>query len=438
MKKFFPFFLALFASTIYAGGTLTTVAEANSVNLDELTTPMEFSFTGTVLRAGAKVLVFTDGSDGTHIYPDSPTPQGIRQWDIISASGKMEVADYDKTRKFVSHKMEVVGHAEPVPPEPATAMEINSGKRDFMFVRTSGVITSLVHDEVSPDYYWMSFRGDEGKVLLAISAEAVFKSDLPSLVDAEAEITGLAAPIFGLRRRLGRSIRVYDANDIVVTKPPPEDPFSAPPLSEDGGTLHRQRISGDVIATANGRFFLRTDIGRVVGVFPMHSTTTPTPGDRVDVVGFTQYTYYWLCIVDAIVKPSGHPSRPMDESHHMQIAQLFTDANGRRSFKTQHTGRILTLRGKVIALNSDIVDISDGTNSISVAFDTVSRGLRKVPAIGSVIEATGVCWSEFHQNPESEIFPMFSRFTIYPRTGKDIRIIASDRKSTRLNSSHAR
>ena len=418
--------MSVFACLPLRGETLTSVAEANRINLEDITSPRPFDFTGTVLStADRRFLIFSDGSDGAHIFPEGIVPSGLRTWDVIRTRGEMVVVDYDKTRRFVSHEIEILGHKTPTVPVAAPASEINKGNYDFSFVRIRGVITSCVLDEVAPDYCWMAFRTDTDKVFLAISMDALRKCPLTELVDAEAEITGLAAPISGLRRRLGRSLLVHDPDGITILKPPPKDPFGAEPLSETANALHRQRISGDVIAASRNRFFLRTDIGRIISVTPVPNTSVPKIGKRVDVAGFPEYVHYWLCLSDAVIRTIGDTTRPLDTPKALAMADLFTDMKGRRSFKTQQTGHRLTLRGEVAASTENEIEITDGENAVSVIIDAVCDGLCEIPKPGSMVEVTGLCWTEFRQNPESDIYPVFQRFTLYPYDASDLRVIAA-------------
>ena len=408
-----------------AGETLTTVADANAVNLEEITSPRPFDFTGTVLSGGNLSFAFADKSGGSLVFRNEPDSSGIRTWDVVRVKGEMLIADNDKTRRLLTHEVEVLRHGLPIPPVNATVQEVNAGKFDFRFVRIKGVFASCVVDEVAPDYFWAMLKTSLGSCLLAINASALKSETVHDLTDAEVEVVGLPMPIPGLRLSLGRCIRVYEPNAIAVVKPPPKNPFSAQPLSETGDMSHRQRISGVVIAAAQDHFFIKTGIGRVVKVVPDSGEKMPGTDETVEVVGFPGYVPYWLCFSEAIVRTTGKSPDFREKPHPTTISKLFFDPSGRRRFDTPVTGHRLILRGKVISATENEIELSDGTNSLYVMLDAVRDQMPEIPKIGSTMEATGLCWSEFHNKYESDVFPTFRRFVLYPHDASDIHVIAS-------------
>ena len=417
--------LLLFANLASAADRLTTVVEANSIDLEELTVPRTFDFTGTVLVTEKKWWTFSDETGGIPIFPGISPPSGMRQWDIVHVKGEMLVFDDDKTRRFVAREIEVLRHGKPVPPVDVTVPEISSGRFDFKFVRIRGVMSSFVNDEVSPDFIWGQLRTDDGNLMLVVESSSLRRVAVRDMIDADVEIVGLAMPVSGLRQSLGRYMRMYDPDDgIRIINPPPKDPFAAPPLLESSVTQHRQRITGDVIAVSQSRFFLRTGIGRIVKVVPVSGEPMPHVGDAVIVAGFPEYVPYWLCLSEAVIKVSGRSKIPAEKPQHAAIADLFTDSKGRRCLKALITGHRLTLHGKVVSSTESELELSDGENSLFVMTDAIRGQLQDMPEIGSVVEATGLCWSEFHHKYESDIYPTFLRFTLYPQGAADIRVIA--------------
>ena len=425
------FFFALFVGIASAGGTLTSVAEAKGIKIEDIKAPLAFDFTGTMMLRGevwgkGETWEFSDDTGGISIFADATLPAEFRQWDVVRVKGEMLVADNDKTRRFVSHAVEILRHGESVPPIDATADEINTGKCDYRFVRIRGVISSCVVDEVSPDFFWTALRTTSGKVFLCLTASEMQKLPIANMADAEAEVIGVACPISGLRRSLGHYLRVHESESIRIIKPPPQDPFSAAQtLSDANASPHRQRIVGDVIAVSRNHFYLKTEIGRTIMAVPVSGLSMPKPGERVEVAGFPEYTPYWLSLADTIVRTVGEASRPLDTPKPTTLSKLFTDPKGRRSFTTVMNGYRLTVSGKVKSATEDELELTDGENSIFVMISSVHGQLPQMPEIGSTVEATGLCWMEFHNKYESDIYPVFLRFTLYPHDAADIRVLAS-------------
>ncbi len=431
MKTIATLFFALFTGLAAADEPLATIAEAMKIRIEDIKAPIAFDFTGTVVLQSKDwgkgiSCAFSDDTGGISLFADSRPPANLRQWDAVRVKGEMIVADSDKTRRFVAHEVEVRGHGSPIPTIDATAQEIINGKCNYRFVRICGVISSCVVDEVDPDFCWTTLRTESGKVFLCINASVMKIDSIAKIVDAETEVVGLARPISGLRRGLGNCLFVHKPENIRVVKTPPEDPFfTAQTLSDTETSPHRQRISGDVIAVSRNNFYLQTGIGRTIMATRVTGAPMPKPGERVEVVGFPEYTPYWLSLTEALVKVVGKASRSFDLPQKTTIAKLFTDFRGRRRFITHMNGNLLTLSGKVKSATEDELELTDGENSIFVMISSVCGQMPEVPEIGSTVEATGLCWMEFHNKYESEVFPTFLRFTLYPHDAGDIKVIAS-------------
>ncbi len=429
MKIVATFSLALFAALAAAGDTtLTTVAEANNIDLEELKTPRAFAFTGTVMVVDKNWLMISDDTGGAQIYNlnSAPPPADIRQWDVVDIRGKMLFIDKEKTRRLISRKTKVLKHGSPIPPIDATVQDVASGRLDFRRVRMRGVLSSFVKDEVAPDFIWCWLRTANGNFMVVVKPNTLRGAAISDLIDADVEIVGLAMPVIGLRQSLGRYIRLFSPDDSIrILKPPPDDPFATPPLLESRPSQHRQRIAGDVIAVSRSCFFLRTGIGRIVKVTPLDGNTMPQIGDKAIVAGFPEYVPYWLCLSDAVFKVSGKSDVPGEKPLHMTIAGLFTDSKSRKCFNVLKTGHRLAVQGKVVAATDDELELSDGKNSLFVMLDSLRTERWETPRIGSTVEATGLCWSEFHNRYESDMYPTFLRFALYPRDADDIRVIAS-------------
>ena len=429
MKTIATLSFALFAGLAAAGGTLTTVAEAYGVNIEDITAPMPFDLTGVVLHVGTfstNLFAFpiSDATGGTPIF-FAPPLKSPRQWDVVRVKGDMVIEDHDKSRRLVAKEITAIRHGPPIQPVAATAPEINAGKFDFRFVRMNGVFSGYVRDEVDPGYVWAALRTENGSCLMAINAEALGTRTTAELTDAEVEVTALCAPVSGVRQGLGKYLRLYTESDIRILRPPAKRPSETPLLSETGRSIHRQRISGTVVATSNGRFFLQTGIGRIIMILPSPGEPFPNTGDTANVAGFANYAPYWLTLSEALIEITGRNPLPRETPSTTSISSLFTDPTGRRRFKASQTGERLTLRGKVVATTTGEMELSDGTNSVFVMLDAVGGQLPKKPETGSVVAATGLFWSEFHAKTGSEIFPSFARFTLYPSDAADIRLIAS-------------
>jgi anti-sigma regulatory factor (Ser/Thr protein kinase) len=422
MKAVLYILLALMASFPAMGTVLTSVSKANAIPLENITAPIDFAFTGTVLRANREFITFSDETDGTILF-HTTAKHGLQLWDRVLAKGKMVIADTDKSRRFLSEEITVLSNGVQPAIIDVSAKEINDGSHSFKFARIRGVVSSCISDEVEPRFFWAQLKTDTGNCYVTINKKALSTVKPRDLIDAESEFVGIVMPIAGLRKSLGCHLIVHEASCIKIIKPPSLYPFTEYPLTERQNPLHRQYISGDVVAADGRRFFLRTNIGRVLVIHPTANTEIPAPGESVVVAGFPEHAPYWLCLNEALVKKTGKAAHPVGIGVKTSIRNLFNDSEGIRKFKTNTTGHRITIQGKVVAISNDEIEISDGANSIFVEIGRFRENINPFPEVGSTIEATGLCWTEFLQRTSSDIFPSFLRFKLYPYSIDDIRIL---------------
>ena len=422
MKAVLYILLALVASLPSAGTVLSSMGKANAIPLESITEPIDFEFTGTVFKVNRGLITFADESDGTILF-HSTAEHGLRQWDRILAKGKMAIAATDKTRRFLSNEIHVLEHGAKPSVSEVSGRDIIMGKFNFKLVKIRGVVSTCIPDEVSPEHYWILLKTETGNCYVTLCKPAMPQIDLSRIVDAKVEFSGLVIPIAGLRKSLGLHLLVHEADGVKILEDAPDDPFTGHPLSEDPAILHRQHISGDVIAVEKKKFFLRTDIGRIIVAYPAANAEIPSAGETVTVAGFPEHAPYWLCLNEALVKKTGKSTRPLDTPVKTSIKSLFENPEGLRKFRTNATGHRLTVRGKVVASANGEIEISDGANSVFVGLANPLNAPHPAPKKGATIEATGLCWTEFQTKTDSSIFPTFMRFKIHPYSATDIRIL---------------
>ena len=321
MKSVLSIFFALIAFFPAAGAVLTSVSKANAIPLENITQPIDFELTGTVLRVDREFITFADETDGTILF-HTTADHDLQLWNRVIAKGKMVIADADKTRRFLSHEIRLLKHGTKPPIAEASARDLIMGKFNFKLVKMRGVVSTCIPDEVSPDYYWMSLKTETGNCYVTVYKPAMPQISLSGIINSQVEFYGLIIPIAGLRKSLGRHLLVYEADGIKIIKNAPNDPFSENPLSEDPAILHRQHISGDVIAVEKRKFFLRTNIGRIIVVYPSADAKLPSAGETVAVAGFPEHAPYWLCLNEALVKKTGKSTRPLDTPEKASIKSL--------------------------------------------------------------------------------------------------------------------
>ena len=148
---------------------------------------------------------------------------------------------------------------------------LTDGHHDCQRVIVSGTVVDSFPDDVSTDLQLVLLK--DGDHLLPLSVPSMSKDSPGRLVNARIEACGTYhKSVSGSRKYSGPYLRIWDANDIKVLTPPPDDPFDVPPLAtqyyrtpSDIAQQGRRSISGEVIAVwQRNRLIVRTDDGGTV------------------------------------------------------------------------------------------------------------------------------------------------------------------------------
>jgi len=418
--------ICLFALLGRADSTpLTSVAEAKQLTDDACLTPRRFSFTGKVLSEDARYWFFKDETGGVEIHNQGQRPRTLSRGSVVCVSGEMTIAQ-NGVRKFLADTVDILRTEQPEAPVDTTAAAVLDGSMDFHVVRIKGVISTVVPDEVDDTFCWATLRTPSGNVYLTLSGCWNDLAKLQPTIDAEVVVTGLAAPTTGLRRSLGHRISVGKHNSIVIVRQPPEDPFSAPDLS-DANLAHRQKSRGIVLATEPRRFFLKTAVGRIIPACPAPSAlaSMPAAGDLVTVVGFATDDPYRTQLTDALVRIDGHAEPPTDRPTPLSLQTLFVNERGQDRIESHVDGIVISVRGRVSTASPDELRVADGPYALSLDIPTLSALGIPVPADGSQIAVSGLCLVEFESPPTPTIYPTFKRFTLVPRDKADLTVLSA-------------
>jgi len=401
-------------------GTITSVAEARRLDVDRCPSGPSFDFTGEVLSDGPHYWFFRDATGGTEIHNCAPGCHRIPPGATVRVRGKMAV-DRNGIRKFLSERVELLRANRAEEPVEASAADILDGRMDYRFVRVRGVVSSVILDEIDDKFCWATLRTTAGKVYLTNSDKQA--DALQSAIDAEVVVTGLAAPVTGLRRNLGRSVAT---RTLKIVRRPPDDPFSAPALGA-ADTPHRQTARGVVLAAEPHRFFLKTTGGRVVPVHPVETVPAhgPVAGDLVAVSGFATDVFYSTLLSDALVRIEGHTAVDAGAPPLRTLRSLFVNDKGLDRIDTIPDGTFITVRGRARTVSADELRIAEGTHFVSIDIPTLRALGADVPPDGSRVAASGLCLVEFGAPPTPTIYPVFRRFVLVPRNAGDVTVLAS-------------
>ena len=325
----------------------------------------------------------------------------------------------------------------PIPaPARSELKDLSDGHHNYQHVIVSGTVVDSFPDDVSADFQLVLLK--DGDHLLPLSVPSKSKDSQGRLVNARIEACGTYhKSVSGSRKYSGPYLRIWDANDIKVLTPPPDDPFDVPPLAtqfyrspSEIAQQGRRSASGEVIAVwQQNRLIIRTDDGVAVGVSLAHGVEPPACGTQITAVGYPATDLFNLELTRAIFKPvgsAGHqPEKPIDLSLQTICKKEVPDrAIIDASLHCQLVRLVATVKSLPAEreLNKRIL-VGDDTISIPVDLGLHSKCADSLQ-VGCTIEITGRCLLESDRWRPDLIFPRPTGFVIAIRSPSDIVVLA--------------
>ena len=305
-------------------------------------------------------------------------------------------------------RIQVLGRGMLPETQQTDARSIADGRFHRAYVNVSGVIRSVIKDELDDNYQWLVLSTPNGIVYAAVTEYDYPPDRLLELRDKAVEIRGRVARFLRWRNFLRYHLLVYGTDGI--------RPLASEPDGFSG--LHRQTFRGQVLGCGTGRLFITSDDGEFLPVKFISEPPSAEPGCYVSVVGFVELGPNGRQLVEATLQEMSGPPTPLPPPREITAKDL------RESY-----GQIVRLRGSVTGFRSsillgDLVILS--CEGQPVAIDTAGIGdeVRSDLEPGCVIDVTGVCFAQFTSEAGANPFPTFGGFTLIPRTVRDIRILS--------------
>lgn len=375
-----------------------------------------------------------DASGATIILPPDrsfrPHP-GTR----IRAQGKIERAPFGHAVAACA-RIDTICGGVPPPVGTASFEEILSGKWDARPVRTTGLLRDYFLDEIDPKYLFLILtQGNRTIYATTPRHEPDDLVRLDSLVGHELTLTSLCDPHpSGLRRKIGRILRINDLHAIPAFRAASADPFDVPRLDSpnrlqpaDLDTLGRRRTAGRVLAVwQDCAILIRTPDGSLSRV-DLAKGAPPSFNDPIEVVGFPETDFYRVNFARAIWRPTNLPERPPDVPYDISADSLMTDIDGKKTFNADFHGKTVHLRGTVRSLPRHglgdgrlLVESANVSLPVEIGADpTCAESL----APGSVIDVTGVCVTDIENGRPNLVFPHIKEVLLVVRKPGDIVIV---------------
>ncbi len=378
---------------------------------------------------------------------EEPGAHSFRSGDIVHIAGKV-VPPTGKIRDekpgenaYVATNVQTIAHGSFPAPAPSDVGEINTGRITGKYVCVSGVVSSVVHDEMNAQWNWFVLRTRKGNVYVAASNLEQPYAKLLAATDAEVEVRGLLHKQNNWRRFIGPYLIASGEECVrVVGAPPSADElhelsrkdfaadFRAIQLGKVDFT-HRVKVNGMLVASGRDMCFLETADGTLLKVIPLGGLHVPEPGTQVSASGFASLDFGGLRLGDAVFEPSGEAPQRKSDSENATMADLYRMArNPDNNNNTESLRRIVTIEGMVANSTESVragkaIRIEQAGLNMSVDASSVPESRLDDVRKGCTLRVTGVCHAEFETDPSATSFPRFTGFTIFPTYDDGIVVI---------------
>lgn len=361
-----------------------------------------------------------------------------RSGDLVRAQGiirdAIDIAQRDIPAPVCAciTNLTVFGHSSLPPTIEASVGQINANELRHRFIHAQGVVSSVVRDTANVGWNWIVLRtgSDVSKIRASVTEHDYPYNKLLELLNAEVEVRGISHQFASWRTFLGYHMILYGQDGIHVLAPAP-DPFEAPDLSNDPMPrymAHRQKTAGHVLGSDGKRLFLTDVTGRFIPVTPCVGQRIPSAGTAVTVSGFVDLGPMSIQMNEAIVRTDDTPPISATEARVIEAERMFSSADGTDIANSALYGKLLSIRGQIANSTDGIrtdgkILLECGKRTIDVTvghlLDTLNADIEK----GCLIDATGICLSEFDTDVTNLAFPEFNGFVLIPRSAKDLTIV---------------
>lgn len=316
-------------------------------------------------------------------------------------------------------------------PIDVTAKQFLDGECDSKFVRLTGTITDVIHDEVNPEFRF--FIICSGSEVVYAPTRTITEGDetLMRLIGAEVSVCGTCDyPLdkHTHRHQFRRSLYIWRLQDITVLKPAPKDPFAVEELGDltdrrpsEVPRLGRRRVRGRVLAVWRRRnVLIQTPADKVMRL-ETGEQALPSPGEFIEAIGLPESDTYRINLARAQWRPAA-PFACADDAPATNVAArtILTDDAGRTEIKPEFHGRLIRLQGLLRSRSSSgTLYLEDGSFLVPVDASALSEPPDSL-ALGSRLAVTGVCVMNIEGWRPTAVFPRIDGFTLVPRTAEDI------------------
>ena len=383
-----------------------------------------------------KDFVVTDGTNVIKLVDKAHWPRiAFSANDILHVRGRIEAKGNPDCSAI-----DVIGKSAPAPVVEMTIAEALRRNLDGKIVRLHGTVRTALHDEIDPEWDYLTIADKDQIVHAQFKPSASDRSRLRSLVGAEVSVTGLLR--IDLRpkprrthlfRILPASLLIWSLGNLTVTRPAPPDPFDVPALDAARhrnfrtGTNERLAAVGSVIATYDRNKVILRDTSDSVMNVELAENDLPAFGSRVKVVGTLATDLYRVNLTDAIWRKESDETLAPEPPEDVRLDDLLTDGHGHVMLKPAYHGQTIRIKGTVRALpgpaSTDLrMIVESGSSLLPVDVANCPQVLDDIRP-GCEISVAGTCVMPTPNWQPNASFPRIREVFVALRTADDIRIL---------------
>ena len=330
----------------------------------------------------------------------------------------------------------LLGHGAKPIPIPIGPADLNTRDVDGKTVIVEGQVKDVFVDEIAPNWIYASLNCQGTPVYVVLrDPHHVHRQKMQALVDCDVSVTCTCnAHSDGVRRIIGKVMRISSPADFKVLRRPPADAFAVPEISDQTprnpmavNSLGKRRITGKTIAvwgTANA--ILVDEHGYTH--FIRCSGAAPSYGDVVDAVGTSETDFFRINLAGVIWRKSNRTIAHDETPRDMTIPELFLDKNRMPCIHPTIHGKVIRLTGVVTDmparsnLAGDIM-LNDVGYSIPVDTSATPSALDGL-SVGCKVSIAGTCVVETENWRPYMAFPHVSSVKLIVRTPADVLIVS--------------
>ena len=319
-------------------------------------------------------------------------------------------------------------------PEPVdgTPEQLVENKLRCRLVRIEGVVAKVAEDPADVRINWLTLKSGREQASAFVNRTHHPLDTLRPLVGATVRLVGVPRESVTWRSNLPPSLSLTRHRPIEVVTPAETDPEQAPAYHPSRNT-GRQRVAGLVLARSSDSFYLDYRGGpsdmHVARIRPSAGQPMPRAGDQIVAAGFPALDTYHLQFDESLVKTVGTASATnQPPPNAFSLPELYASHSGNTRIAARRHGQFVRIRGTVRELPADAgeerrIEIEDGGRRLGIDVSALGGKLPDAIRPAAVIAADGILLVEFEAASSAYELPPFRRFTLLPRTLRDIRVL---------------